>query len=295
MVPHPLSAVRSLHPGSRQVSAGDHETLRQLNQGLHGRLRHCAAPMMLTSAGPFTHAGRAGQTIRLAYATANWVQPGLPGGMSDEPYVVCQDCDDWAGTGAAAPAFNILLPRPAQSQVQNMWDPAIFQGDVIGYMLDQNGERVCVTPYLAEPVGSFRFYVNNIAAPWAPPLNYLECGAPGTIVAQAMYPLLYYRIAATFNTGGEGAGNFRLPECGGRSVIGRVPVVNPVGQLGGFANHGAAAANNHDDHATIDVDRNLDATTQIVLMPSGAPPGEDHTQTDNRPPYLAMFPIIRVL
>jgi microcystin-dependent protein len=33
----------------------------------------------------------------------------------------------------------------------------------------------------------------------------------GSVVSQTTYPILYARFGGTFNTGGEGAGNFRLP------------------------------------------------------------------------------------
>ena len=39
--------------------------------------------------------------------------------------------------------------------------------------------------------------------------NYIR--ADGSVVAQASFPLLYATIGTFFNTGSEGAGNFRLP------------------------------------------------------------------------------------
>jgi len=41
------------------------------------------------------------------------------------------------------------------------------------------------------------------------PSGYLQCN--GAIVSQAEYSSLYKAIGTTWNTGGEGAGNFRLP------------------------------------------------------------------------------------
>lgn len=43
----------------------------------------------------------------------------------------------------------------------------------------------------------------------------------GQAVAQATYPSLYAAIGTTYNTGGEGAGNFRLPDLRGRVVPGK--------------------------------------------------------------------------
>lgn len=43
----------------------------------------------------------------------------------------------------------------------------------------------------------------------------------GQVVAQATYPGLYAVCGTTYNTGGEGAGNFRLPDGRGRVTAGR--------------------------------------------------------------------------
>lgn len=51
-----------------------------------------------------------------------------------------------------------------------------------------------------------------------PPLGWLKCDA--SVVAQASYPDLYSVIGSTFNTGGEGVGNFRLPDHSGRVSLG---------------------------------------------------------------------------
>lgn len=43
----------------------------------------------------------------------------------------------------------------------------------------------------------------------------------GQVVAQATYPGLYAVCGTTYNTGGEGAGNFRLPDCRGSFTAGK--------------------------------------------------------------------------
>lgn len=48
------------------------------------------------------------------------------------------------------------------------------------------------------------------------PTNYLP--QSGQVVAQASYPLLYNVVGTKYNTGGEGAGNFRLRSLAG-SII----------------------------------------------------------------------------
>lgn len=42
----------------------------------------------------------------------------------------------------------------------------------------------------------------------------------GSVKAQADYQSIYAIVGSTYNTGGEGAGNFRLPDCRGRVTIG---------------------------------------------------------------------------
>lgn len=63
------------------------------------------------------------------------------------------------------------------------------------------------------PVGSIVEYVGS-----SPPSGYLECD--GSQVSQATYASLYAAISTNYNTGGETAGNFRLPDFRGRTPIG---------------------------------------------------------------------------
>lgn len=51
--------------------------------------------------------------------------------------------------------------------------------------------------------------------------------ANGQVVSQTTYTNLYLAISTTFNTGGEGAGNFRVPNLNGRVLIG----TNPMGGI----------------------------------------------------------------
>lgn len=53
----------------------------------------------------------------------------------------------------------------------------------------------------------------------AAPTGFLLCD--GSVVSQATYPDLYAAIGANYNTGGEGAGNFRLPDWRDRFPRGR--------------------------------------------------------------------------
>ena len=63
------------------------------------------------------------------------------------------------------------------------------------------------------PTGTIVSYAGTSA-----PTGWLICD--GTVVADTTYPALSTAIASGFNTGGEGAGNFRLPDFTKRSPIG---------------------------------------------------------------------------
>lgn len=63
----------------------------------------------------------------------------------------------------------------------------------------------------------------------------------GSIVAQATYPALFAVIGSTYNTGGEGVGNFRLPDSRGRADIGSGTgsglTARTLGAIGGAETH----------------------------------------------------------
>lgn len=56
--------------------------------------------------------------------------------------------------------------------------------------------------------------------------------ADGSVVSQATYPALFAVCSTTYNTGGEGAGNFRLPNLKTRAPIGRDSGTSPYTTLG---------------------------------------------------------------
>ncbi len=56
--------------------------------------------------------------------------------------------------------------------------------------------------------------------------------ADGSVVSQTTYALLYAVCGATYNTGGEGAGNFRLPDMRGKVALG-VSGAFALGSTGG--------------------------------------------------------------
>jgi len=61
--------------------------------------------------------------------------------------------------------------------------------------------------------GDYKFSGRGVLSP-----GYLACD--GSVVSQTVYASLFAAIGTTFNIGGEGAGNFRIPDHRGRSPIG---------------------------------------------------------------------------
>jgi len=77
------------------------------------------------------------------------------------------------------------------------------------------------------------------------PSGFLLCD--GTQYPQATYPNLYAVIGASFNTGGETAGYFRVPDRRGRVGVGYDPSqaeFNTVGETGGAKTHTLTGAEN---------------------------------------------------
>lgn len=67
---------------------------------------------------------------------------------------------------------------------------------------------------LLPPTGSLMPYAGSSA-----PTGWLLCD--GSAVSQTTYSALYAVISTTYNTSGEGAGNFRLPNLKGKTIVGR--------------------------------------------------------------------------
>lgn len=89
--------------------------------------------------------------------------------------------------------------------------------------------------YSGVPVGS----IIDLGHGTIPP-GFLPCD--GSVVSQATYPLLYAKIGTNFNTGGEGAGNFRLPDSRRRVHVGdggtgTATLGNAIGNSGGAETH----------------------------------------------------------
>lgn len=71
------------------------------------------------------------------------------------------------------------------------------------------------------------------------PLGYLACD--GSVVSQASYPTLFAAIGSAWDTGGEGVGNFRLPDLRGRGFVGQNDGNMPNGENFGLTTRALAA------------------------------------------------------
>lgn len=101
----------------------------------------------------------------------------------------------------------------------------------------------------------------------------------GAVISQTTYPILFARFGSTFNTGGEGAGNFRLPD----HTEGKFPIAagktnyTTYGASGGEINHALAATeipvHGHSDAMTFTVN------THNHSASLSAATGGDHTHS----------------
>lgn len=97
----------------------------------------------------------------------------------------------------------------------------------------RNGNTVPITV----PVGAIMDWAGAAA-----PSGWQLCA--GQVLSQATYAQLFAAIGTTYNTGGEGAGNFRLPDCRGRFTAG-------LDNMGGSAANRITTAGSGVDGATL--------------------------------------------
>lgn len=90
--------------------------------------------------------------------------------------------------------------------VRNLWS-------LMKSNLEDHSQRINDLNAGGSPTGMIAAFGNS-----TPPTGWLLCD--GSAVSQTTYADLYSIIGTTFNTGGEGAGNFRLPDLKGRLPIG---------------------------------------------------------------------------
>lgn len=141
---------------------------------------------------------------------------------------------------------------------------------------------------LLVPPGTIRAYAAQTA-----PAGYLLC--EGGVVAQATYPKLFAVIGTTFNTGGEGGGNFRLPNIRQRVIMGHAA----SGTGSTFAGTGGSIDHTHLLNGTlnpgfgdcIDISEEPFALDSVVSCLSAVPVG-GNTDSDNQA-FIALKYIIK--
>lgn len=84
--------------------------------------------------------------------------------------------------------------------------------------------------------------ISDFGGGTAAPFGYLLCD--GTVYAQASFPALFAAIGSSWNIGGEGAGNFRVPDLRGRTTIG-------AGQGSGLTNRTLAQLIGEETHTLV--------------------------------------------
>lgn len=121
------------------------------------------------------------------------------------------------------------------------------------------------------------FFAPGIMTPYggaAAPAGWLMCD--GSVVSQTTYADLYAIVGATYNTGGEGAGNFRLPDTRKRFVLGLATAgfgtASILGGVGGAWDHTHTLAHTH----TVSTSFNLPSHTHGIGTLSGSAANHTH-------------------
>lgn len=118
-------------------------------------------------------------------------------------------------------AANYTLTMPSALPASNSFLQVTNTGSV----------TTVISTSVQSPVGSIIMFAGNSA-----PTGWLLCD--GSVVSQTTYADLYAVVGATYNTGSEGAGNFRLPDFRRRTGVGAggtgtATLGNAIGNSGG--------------------------------------------------------------
>ncbi|MGY0790977.1 phage tail protein [Azospirillum argentinense] len=213
---------------------------------------------------------------------------------------------DWVtllGTGGALEeGFRVGIANPAQ--VNKAIRQATTMAAAIGSLVADNASLPALddgdVPALTEtivralgrllaPPGQVSYFAMN-----TPPAGWLK--ANGAVVSQTTYADLYAAIGTTFNTGGEGVGNFRLPELRGEFVRswddGRgIDSGRALGSWQGDNVHGPAGGGNLILSATDNVGFQGGSTYTGAL--AGTIAAFSTTAADTRPRNVALLACIR--
>jgi len=220
-------------------------------------------------------------TLRWAIATEDWNEGAASLGEG-YPRVACNPCTSTGGSPDTSVEFDVWLPRkrldvPGTPKYDRDGDPAVFENDVIGYVIDAEGNAVCVTDYMDRRVGAIEIwngYEDRIKRGWR-----LCDGTDGATD-------LKHRFLMGVDTDTSPAARTDEDE---------------IGDTGGHRWHGSTE-NNHTTHdgeaSTQLVDNNGDGATVAVIdgdlwhdgsyNTSATPGEEDLGDTDNRPPYYVV-------
>jgi Phage Tail Collar Domain len=180
---------------------------------------------------------------------------------SNNHYVECQAVDDITGAGYSSGSshFNVLLPSPSAAT-----DPNVDSSVVIGYTIDQSGNKVCVTGYLDDARGMIKTWAG---AALSIPHGWALCD--GSSYGSFTTPDLRTRFILGANPGGstnmDGNGN-----------------TDDVGQSGGTLK---ATVDPHNPQPTSATSLNLDVSAETASF--GQIPPIDVTLTPN----MTGFPV----
>jgi microcystin-dependent protein len=111
----------------------------------------------------------------------------------------------------------------------------------------------------------------------------------GAVISQSTYPKLYALYGSTFNTGSEGAGNFRLPDQTTNVPIGKgVTNFTSYGINGGEQNHALSSTElpSHTHSSTLGVSANSHGHSGSCTADNGG----GHTHTYSLGSYAAVGP-----
>jgi len=123
----------------------------------------------------------------------------------------------WDGTSWKIGNLGSLFPGDGVF-VKNTLGQVTLQSGVAGESLQYVGSNIEFAPQSLSPVPTGLILPYAANAPIALPSGYLECD--GSTVSQGTYANLFAVIGSTYNIGGEGPSDFRLPDLRGYFIRG---------------------------------------------------------------------------
>ena len=124
----------------------------------------------------------------------------------------------WDGTSWKIGPLATLFPSGDGVLVKNTLGTLSFVNGVAGEALQYVGSNIEFAPQSLSPVPTGLILPYAANAPIALPSGYLECD--GSTVGQGTYANLFAVIGSTYNIGGEGPSDFRLPDLRGYFIRG---------------------------------------------------------------------------